>query len=166
MLGRKRALAVTPEAILRRAVARNEMKQLLLGFPAYRYRTRWSPAPGNTDLTDLLGAIYELPDGETRLRAARQLLQSLSAIVGTYEGLDPVATCILLETTRKYDGRPSLNLPIATLANELRLSIRVFALRLRSDKTGLGQGWPEGRLDDFRRLSKIVASYGGPAFYE
>ena len=48
-----------PMAIVSNAVKRCELDLLLLGAPEYCYRSRTSPAPGNTDLTELLVVLYD-----------------------------------------------------------------------------------------------------------
>jgi hypothetical protein len=49
-----------PMTIVSDAVAKGELDKLLLGAPEYCYRSRISPAPGNTDLTELLAHIIRV----------------------------------------------------------------------------------------------------------
>jgi hypothetical protein len=149
-------------AIVTTAIAKGELDQLLLGTAEYRYRSRWSPAPV-TDLTELLGVVYERWSAEERDHARDQLAKALDSIVGTYDGLRPVASCILLETMYRVENK-SLGLPLEDIAAKLRRSIDQFRSRLANDNTGEGAEWPDGRIGEFRRLSRNTAKRGGPSF--
>jgi hypothetical protein len=156
----------SPDDIVRKALQRDELDLLLLGEPEYQFLPKWSPAPGNTDLTALLSALRSLtgkyPSGEIRDR----LYRAIKKIIGTYEGLDSVACCLICEAGDRSEGKPSFGLPMDEIAAELRQSIRVFAFRLEKDKTGVGAQLPGGRLECFRRLSKTTERLGGPSFYD
>jgi hypothetical protein len=154
----------TPHEIVKAALAKGELDRLLLGAPEYQYRSKYSPAPGNTDLTELLGVIYDGLDGEERRKATDALVKALEEIGGTYAGIDALATCILVESVRRSSGRPPLGLPLGDLAARLEATIRVFEPRLRADLSGGGQGWPDGVLGDLRRISRNTEKYGGPPF--
>lgn len=155
----------TPEEIVRRAVESNELRELLLGEEKYRYRANYSAGPGPTDLTALLSSFYHWPQGEQRKKLAQRLNDVLMQIVDTYEGLEPVAVCILMETLARKNHDPTLGLHVEVLAKKLQDRITRFSSRLASDKTDAGASWPHGRLDDFRNLSRNVTKYGGPAFF-
>ena len=156
----------TPEEIVKAALAKGELEKLLLGAPAYQYRSKYSPAPGNTDLTELLSVVYRDLAADERGLAAEILLAALNKIVHTYEGLRPVASCILYEAGSQADRRPPLGLPLSELARALDASIQRYSDPLRADKTGEGYEWPDGRLGEFRRLSRNTVSLGGPSFCE
>jgi hypothetical protein len=153
-----------PETIVRAALAKDELDKLLLGAPEYQYRSRYSPAPGNTDLTELLSVIYDCFDAKAMETAKERLLKALYSFCDTYEGMDAVSTCILFETVRKSGGRPILGLPLEDLATRLQATIQAFEPRLRADKSGGGRHWPDGMLGDLRRLSLNTERYGGPPF--
>lgn len=155
---------ISPEAVVRAALARGELDKLLLGAPEYQYRSKYSPAPGNTDLTELLDVIYGHLGGEEAEKAKDALVKALDGICDTYAGVDATSTCILFETGRKFDGRPALGLPLDRLAGRLAATIRTFEPQLRADKSGGGQNWPDGMLGDLRRLSRNTEKYGGPSF--
>jgi len=155
---------MNPTTIVEKAISNGELDKLLLGAPEYQYRTRWSPAPGSTDLTELLAVIYDRLDAKTREKAKLELEFALNKLVHVYEGLEPVATCILIESFRKSKGRPFLNLPIEGLAEKLNKSIHTFESRLRSDNSGSGQQWADGMLGEMRLLSRNTAQVGGPSF--
>lgn len=158
--------ANNPIDIVNVALAKGEIEKLLLGTPEYQYRSRLSPAPGNTDLTELLAVIYDGLDPQSREAAKDALVKGLYSLSETYEGIDAVATCILIESLRKSNGRSLLGLPIDDLAERLRVTIRAFEPRLRADKGGAGRDWPDGLLGDLRRLSRITENLGGPSFCE
>lgn len=156
--------AADPKEIVSTALAKGEMDKLLLGMPGYQYRSKYSPAPGNTDLTELLAVIYDRLDPRMRDAAKDALQRALYALSGSYEGIDPISTCILLEAVRGSDGRLNLGLPIEDLAEKLHATIRTFETRLRADTSGGGRDWPDGLLGDLRRLSRNTQKYGGPPF--
>lgn len=155
-----------PSEIVRTALAKGELEKLILGAPEYQYRSRFSPAPGNTDLTELLAVVYDGLDSQAGELATVALIKALYSVVNTYEGIDAVSTCILFETGRKFDGKQPLGLPLDDLAARLQATIRTFEPQLRVDKSGGGQHWPDGRLGEFRRLSRNTVSLGGPSFCE
>ena len=148
--------------ILYRAISRNEMDKLLLGYPEYCYRSRWSPAPENTDLTELIGIIYDTPKLVSNASISKIMETSLFKTLTTFDGLAPVASCILLESSYKYDHRPILNLPLETLAKELKSQITKFTKAMDSDTFFLNTE----KIEDLQRLSKIVVELGGPSFLE
>lgn len=156
--------SIDPVAIVKIALKKGELDKLLLADPKYQYRSKFSPAPSDTDLTELLAVIYDNLDPQTRTVARDALIRALYSLVGDYEGIDAVATCILLEALRKSDGRPTLGLPIDDLAAKLQATIQVFSSRLQADKSGGGRDWPDGLLGDLRRLSRNTEKYGGPSF--
>ena len=154
-----------PKLILQKAIEKGELIQLLLGAPEYCYRSRWSPAPGNTDLTELLGFMFHERDLAKKRQWRDDLLKALNLIVETYEGLDPVATCILMESLHIARYRQALGLPLDDLAKKLHKGIMQFRERLELDRSGLGDQWSDGMLGEFRRLSKNTVELGGPSFF-
>lgn len=158
--------ANNPIDIVNAALAKGEIEKLLLGTPEYQYRSKWSPAPGDTDLTELLAVTYDWLDPQPREAAKEALVKGLYALSDTYEGIEAIAACILLESLRRSKGRPLLGLPIDDLAERLQVTIRAFEPRLRADKVGAGRDWPDGLLGDLRRLSRITENLGGPSFCE
>jgi hypothetical protein len=157
---------LSAKAIVRNALEKDELNLLLLGSPAYRFLPRLSPAPGNTDLTSLIGWLYEGVEHYTQDELRDRLYAAIKKIVGTYEGLDPVATCVLMEASRRHKGKLTLGLPLEESAAELRDSIENYRWRLMGDKTGEGSLWQNGLLGDFQRLSKNTKKMGGPSFCE
>lgn len=150
--------------IVSRAIAESALDKLLLGAEGYRYLPGWSPATGCTDLTELLAVLYDLWPKDDRQRVCKALSESLTRLVSTYDGLEPVATCILFESLRKFRKRNPLGLPVDELAAQLRASIERFAARLTSDKRGDGSRWPDGWMGELRRLSRNTVELGGPGF--
>ncbi len=154
-----------PDDIVRAALKNGEIEDLLLGAPEYQFRSKYSPAPGNTDLTELLDAIYRL-DPQSRELAKAALVKALFSLSGRYEGIDAIASCILFEAGCRSTRSSPLGLPIEELAVKLRATIQSFAQRLRVDKTGGGDAWPDGRLGDLRRRSRNTEDDGGPPFWK
>ncbi len=153
-----------PAEVVRTALAKGEIARLLLGAPEYQYRSKYSPAPANTDLTELLIEIYDGSDPESRELAKDALVKALHYLCERYEGIDPVATCILMESGRRSRHGRTLGLPIEELAVKLRATIESFEQRLRADNTGGGRGEPDGMLGDLRRRSRNTEKLGGPPF--
>ncbi len=157
-------MATDPETTVRLALSKKEFDKLLLGASEYQYRSRLSPAPGNTDLTELLAVIYDRLDPQTKEIARDSLVESLRSLCDTYEGIEAVSACILFESVRKSSGKAVLGLPLDELAEKLHATIEAFRLRLQADKSGAGKYWPDGILGDLRRLSRNTERYGGPSF--
>jgi hypothetical protein len=155
-----------PKEIVDKALERDELDLLLLGKSEYQFFDRWSSSPYNTDLVAILDALYRFAGEDQREQIKKRLLGAIKKIVDTYEGLVPVAGCILLESGRRSENRPTLGLPLKEIAAELMQSIRLFSFRLEKDKTGVGAQWPDGLLGDLRRLSKNTERVGGPSFCE
>ena len=123
----------TPQEIVKAALANGELDKLLLGAPAYQYRSKYSPAPGNRDLTELLAVIYEGLDAGDGRTAKNAMTKALDSLEGAYNGIEAITACILFETGRKFDGRPAPGLHLDRLAMKLGASIRKFEARLRVD---------------------------------
>jgi hypothetical protein len=153
-----------PNDIVRTALDKDELDLLLLGSPEYQFFDRWSGSPYNTDLASLLHALYLLSENGQEVRVRDSLLAAIKKIVDTYDGLLPVASCILFESGRQIRDEYTLELPLLDIAGELRQQIRVFAFRLMEDRSGVGAEWSDGRLGDLRRLSKNTVERGGPSF--
>jgi len=153
----------SPEKIVRKALKRDELALLLLGKPKYQYLPYWSPAPGNTCIVSLLSALRDLvrdyPKDYPCEEIRNRLNQAIKKIVNIYEGIDPVVTCLVFESRRRPFG-----LPMDEIAADLKQSIRVFSFRLEKDRTGEGAQYPDGQLGNFRRLSEVAESLGGPSF--
>ena len=154
------------QEIVRNALEKDELDLLLVGIPEYQFLPKWSPASGNTDLTYLLDALYMGIADYTREELRERLHRAIRKIVGAYEGLDPVACCILCETVERTEGKLSLDLPLEEIAIELRHNIEQYKSRLIEDKSGAGSLWNDGRLGDLRRMSKNTEKRGGPSFCE
>jgi hypothetical protein len=166
MIWAKTMTIATPTTIVTVALANGEVDKLLLGEQEYQYRSKYSPATGNTDLTELLAVFYDGLETQTRDNAKGALIKALNDLCGTYEGIDAIVTCILIETLRRSDGRRTLELPVEYLAEKLQETIKMFESRLIGDKSGNGQDWKDGQLGELRRLSNNVVKYGGPSFFK
>ncbi|MCU0721772.1 MAG: hypothetical protein MUC83_18825, partial [Pirellula sp.] len=92
------------------------------------------------------------------------LIDAMSKLVSTYDGLEPVAACVLIETLRQSKNRSPMGLPVRDFTERLLRSIDEFRDRLSRDLSGFGVGWKDGRLGEVRRLSEIVRSLGGSRF--
>ena len=167
---------ISPQEIVRKALERDELDLLLLGGPEYRCFLLLSALRSSlryeNDLGELLQVLYKSAEDHPEKGIADRLLRAMKKIVEHYEGLTPVARCILYEIVARSAvdcfGRPkaqtSLGLPLEEIASELKQSIRVFSFRLEKDKVGVGAEWPDGLLGDLRRLSRNTVRLGGPSF--
>ena len=149
--------------LVNRALAEDAIDLLLLGKPGYTYLPKWSPSPGNTDITALLAVFYDEQLGLSKVELGRRLQQAIMQIIDSYEGLFPVATVLLVESLARRDGR-ALGLPLEAIAERLKCAIEGFRTNLITDRIGGGGFWPDGALGDLRRLSKNVSEIGGPEF--
>jgi len=151
--------------IIQRALEKNQLADLLVGSPAYRYLPKYTSSPYVTDLGALLGNLYDACPPDKRVEIARSLATAVREIVKRYEGIIPSAMVILIESSRKKDGRAPLGLPLESLASELGASIAQFRQQLASDKSGGGRNYPDGLLGELRRLDAIVVDLGGPSIF-
>ena len=154
-----------PIFIIKDALSIGELDKMLLGEPGYCYVPKFSPASGRTDLAALIVALYDDMSVCDRAKIREEMLRALNKFVQTYEGLEPVAGCILIESLRRAQELPALDLPLDELAAKLQKYIGVFAERLKADKEGVGATWPDGRLGEIRRLSRNTRDCGGPTFW-
>ena len=115
---------------------------------------------------ELLTALYE-EYGQYHPEEIRERLhRAISKIISNYDGLVPVANCILLEAYRRKNESFSLDLPLEEIAKELNESIKKYYAQLRDDKSGAGGRWDDGLLGELRRLNKITVNKGGPSFLD
>lgn len=156
--------ATDPGTIVTEALKKNELDKLLLGAPEYCYLPQGSPASGATDLAALIGTLYARTTISEKKMIRDGMLKALNSIVDSYEGLEPVAACILLESLQKIRYRSTFGLPLDDLAIKLQTCINSFNGRLESDRSGVGASRPDGRLGELRRLSRNTVDLGGPSF--
>src|SRR5579859_1844523 len=152
-----------PHRLAKEAVESRQVDKLLLGAPEYQYLPKWSPSPSNTDLTELLSAMYVQENTE---QVKTELLRALRSIMTEYDGLVPVATVILFESVRKARGDRHLGLPLLELAESLSKSIEVYRdclCRVKRASEGADM-WPDGLYGELRRLSRNTEKRGGPSF--
>ena len=150
-----------PYEIVDRALKNGELDKLLLGYPQYFYTNRYSYFSDYTDVIVLLNILYSKEDVDD---CRQQLSHAIFNIVDLYEGIDPVATCLLYETSHLFDQRKSLGLPLEEITLRLRKTIKHFQDRLIADKTGGGWNKPNGRYEDMQRLSLNTQDYNGMPF--
>lgn len=143
------------------ALNTGEIDQLLLGVPKYAYRSRFVPCPRDSDIVEFLQVMV---NEVNTVKLRTELDRVLNRMVDTYEGVFPVASCILFETARRSRGETTLNLDTHALAAALSNTIDRFRDRLAIDFSFEGANWPDGQLGDLRRLSRVTASLGGPTF--
>jgi hypothetical protein len=153
-----------PLQILQEAVARSEMDLLLLGLSPYAYLPSSSPSPGRTDLAELLRVAYDLWPANDRDRIRDSIIGALRKLVSEYDGLEPVAACLLIETLRQSRKRSPMELPVADLSKSLSESIDKYREILSRDFSGSGAEYDDGRLGELRRISEIVKGLGGNQF--
>lgn len=119
----------------------------------------------DTDLVDLLSALYELVEPTNARQVWTQYHKAILNLVDEYDGLIPVAVCIALEALRRKTQRVVLDLPLEDLARRLWTSIEQHRDRLRSDRRGPGAQWPDGLLGELRHLSQVTVDADGPRFF-
>lgn len=155
----------TAYEIVKNALDKDELDLLLLGQPEYCYVPRWASSSSDSDLVELLTTLYEEYGQYHHEDIKERLGRAITKIVSIYDGLIPVANCILLESARRKDDSYSLDLPLEEIAVELNESIKNYYSQLREDKSDAGSRWDDGLLGELRRLNKITVKKGGPAFF-
>jgi len=148
------------------AIEAGQLKNLILGEAPYAYRNKWSAAPGPTDLGD----IYEYGICEYAQRHpdynVKSVIQNLVIeLCNSNAGIYAMALIILSETYNFLNNKPCLHLDLRHIASQVNHAIVVRQESLKADMTLGGTGWPEGLLDEMRRLSKNTEEIGGPPFY-
>ncbi len=92
---------ISPQEIVRKALERDELDLLLLGGPEYRCFLLLSALRSSlryeNDLGELLQVLYKSAEDHPEKGIADRLLRAMKKIVEHYEGLTPVARCILYE---------------------------------------------------------------------
>jgi hypothetical protein len=151
--------------IVRKALDKDELDLLLLGTPEYCCAPRLAATPTNDDLVELLTTLYEEYGQYHPEDIKERLCLAIGKIISTYDGLIPVANCILFEAYRRKNDSFTLGLPLEELAVQLNQGIRENYATLRDDKSGNGSRWDDGLLGDLRRMNKITVKKGGPSFF-
>lgn len=150
--------------LVKKAFKAQKLDRLLLGNRGNQVLPPRSPALGNTDLAFVFQVIYDHLH-EFPLEDLRQsLVDAIYSIVECYEGIEPAAVCILMECLKTSPNRTPIGLPLDEIAERVRHCIETHRVQLVQDQTGIGFGWPDGRMRDLRRISGIIAKNGGPAF--
>jgi len=153
-----------PKQIVMRALAANDLRGLLLGHLEYRYVPAGSPSPSDTDLSVLLGTLYDEVSAPPRKVLAEEYEHALKEALKSETGVGPVAYAIVFEALRRSRTHTPMNFALAEVAAELRHSIRLHSGYLARDFSGAGRGWPNGWLGELKRLSKLSQELGGPSF--
>jgi len=146
------------------AVSRNELSKLLLGEGEYSYISKFSPAIG-TDITSILPyGIYKFQKINQSCQFSSDLYEALTSLTARYEGLEPVASFILVESSGRLEGKSPLSFSLVELASLLQGSIEAFRSRLEKDFTGYGFGWENGLYGELLNISRNTVEVGGPSF--
>ncbi len=155
-----------PYELTRRAIAENELPSLVLGNEPYIYRNKWSPAPGATDLGDIYDfGICEYANQHPSYDMKKAIEELTIVLCQSNAGIYATSIILISEVYNKTHGKSYLGLDLLKLANELRQAIFICRDSLSKDQSLGGFGWPNGLLDEMRRLSKNTEEIGGPAFY-
>jgi len=156
-----------PIKIIREALEKNEMDRLLLGDEKYRHLGKYTCDPGITDISALMGCYYNIFMKEIEPKKLRDILaDAIFSVVNEYEGLFPVAICLLKELYRKQRGIAILDLPIPEITEALRQSIAKYRMRLICDDSMYGRGYDDRSLGQMRHFSKLAVEYGGESYCE
>ena len=167
-LGRGTAFCTTidPVILVRTALKRGEFTAMLLGEDKYQCRPKYSMSPWKTDIGDLLEPFYSrMPEYDLALKCSI-LMKSIAEIVSTYDGIVPVAYCLLFELEKRTNNKSGFGLPIEEIAEKLRKTIITYGERLVFDNTEGGSGCPHGRYDYLCHLSRLCEKKGCPPFAE
>jgi len=154
-----------PKQIVESAITANALCELILGRAPYIYLPVGSPAPGNTDLSILLSALYDELKGLDRERLRTDYENALCRALKMEEGIGPVAYAVVFEALRKSKSRAPMNIALNDLAEKLRQSIHLHWDMLSHDFSGAGRGWANGWLGELGRLSRLSEELGGPRFF-
>src|SRR5581483_1973464 len=115
----------TPKQIVMRALAANDLCGIFLGHQEYRYVPAGSPSPNDTDLSVLLGALYDEVSAPPREVLSKQYENALRQALKSEAGVGPVAYAIVFEALRRSRARRPMNFALADVTEELQQSIRL-----------------------------------------
>ena len=144
------------------AFAKDELEKLFLGTAEYRYKPPRSFSNTNTDIVAIMMAIRSLAKNNPVLGVNHKLSVFLVDFAKSYQGIIPVASIILLETSS--NEKTVLNLDLEMLAEILKGSIKKYTSDLSNDRTEEGKDYVDGKLGELRRMNRITVDDGGPYF--
>lgn len=153
-----------PKDIVLKALSNKALSSLLLGEPEYCYLPKWSPSSTNTDITVLWEALHDIAIESPSYDISDLVLEVVESIVRKYEGIRPVASILLMESSRKDDGRQVFDLPLDKIAQSLKKTIEKYKDKLMCDKNGEGWSYSDGLYGDLKRLNQNTIELGGPGF--
>ena len=161
---RKLAKASLPTLAMR-AAQLDEIGKFLLGEAPYNLKSRRSPSDGPNDITESWDALSEVARAKPEWNIDHKIPELLRRISDNKSGMNVIAGVIICETIARRDHNSAFTFDILELAQLLRTAIRRQWHDLKTDRSGEGKQWHDGLLGMFRRLSKNIASLGGPAFF-
>ena len=137
----------------------------MLGELPYFYNEHYCLTPGETNLNAIFSFgiyPYALLHSEVDFKAKIEAL--IPACSETVEGLVTLVNILFIEASTRHQGNKTLDLDLQQLAQVLRQQIAKHENTLRSSFILGGRHNPEGMLGNFKRISKIIATLGGPEF--
>src|ERR1700690_4465483 len=116
--------------IVNDAIQQDIVEDLLLAKPGFEYLPNMTCTSAKSDVVALLSVLYEQAQlyGVGSIR--NRLESALRRVLLSYDGLEPTATCILFEVSRRFRNEPSLGFDIYLIATELKKSMDAYADRL------------------------------------
>ncbi len=158
---------IDPLTLIKEAIYRNQLAELLLGCDAYRCLPKYTNFPGKTDIETLYDSYCVRYTDRSKAEKRSLLTNALCNIIGKYDGVMPFAWCYSLEASlQKNDPATALGLSLLPLSIMLQNSIIEFADKLVWDGSEEGSGFPHGRYDYLCRLNQNCIECQAPSFID
>ncbi len=147
-----------------KAFKNEELFELLLGDKGYGKIPKYSPSPDKTDISyvyrGLCDYVSENLDGECLAILEREF----GKIAARKEGVEPIASIMVLESDSSRPKRLGLNLE--ELSGWLKKGVDDNYEALKNDKTGMGRNYDNGKIGNLERLNTIFQSRTGLSFMD
>lgn len=148
------------------AFTKKEMVDFFLGNPPYNYKPKNSPAPGNTDLSELIpDGIFPYLANNAKTENIDYLNNTLIELCNFPEGMYSVACFILLYNSyvERFDILQKIN--INNISALLKSSINEHKSDIFRSNSILGRASNAGLYGVLKTLSKNTEELGGHSFF-
>ena len=149
-----------------KAFQNKELEKLLLGEGQYDYLPKYSPAPGNTDLAEIIpNGVFPYLADNSKIENVNYLNTTLNTLCNSLEGMYSVACFILLYHSYFDKLQVLKKIVIKNVIESLSHNIQKHKSELLKSKSILGASSNFGLYGVLKTLSKNTVELGGPSFF-